>query len=159
MAKNPQIFLISIRQKSSDWVEIATKEYIKRLSGQVEEISIRPPSRNIGKNLEELLILEADLIYEVIKKHKFEKIVLFDEKGSQYSSQSFAIKIQQFIESGKCALILGGADGFYPQFKAQAHELVSLSKMTFPHEVARVVVLEQIYRAITIINHHPYHRN
>ncbi len=82
--------------------------------------------------------------------------VVFDPLGRQLDSDGFARLIEG---SGRdIDVYIGGADGFTEQFRQQADHLVSLSKMTFPHELARVIVAEQIYRAFTIISGHPYPR-
>ena len=98
---------------------------------------------------------------ELIRKHVSDRdaLILFDEKGKQMDSRAFA----QFIDKhsvthgGTLVFCLGGAYGFSDSLRKRANGMVSLSPMTFPHQLARVVALEQLYRACTINNHHPYH--
>ena len=85
-------------------------------------------------------------------------LILFDEKGKQMDSKTFAQFIsKQTLESRTLVFCLGGAYGFSESLRKRAKGLVSLSPMTFPHKLARVIAIEQLYRACTIINHHPYH--
>ncbi|MED5362558.1 MAG: 23S rRNA (pseudouridine(1915)-N(3))-methyltransferase RlmH, partial [Bacteroidota bacterium] len=83
----------------------------------------------------------------------------FDEKGKQMDSKTFSqfISKQTMLKSGTLVFCLGGAYGFSESLRKRAKRMVSLSPMTFPHQLARVIALEQLYRAYTIINHHPYH--
>ena len=98
---------------------------------------------------------------ELILKHvgNRDALILFDEKGKQMDSKAFA----QFIDKhsmthvGTLVFCLGGAYGFSDSLRKRANGMVSLSPMTFPHQLARMIALEQLYRACTINNHHPYH--
>lgn len=88
-------------------------------------------------------------------------IILLDENGERFSSRGFASYLDQLrIRSPKrLVFILGGAYGFSEQIKSQAHGLLSLSEMTFNHQLARIVFLEQLYRGMTILQGHPYHHD
>ena len=91
----------------------------------------------------------------IVPAPKAYKVVL-DPGGQAITSQELADLIK--AKSGEIHFSIGGADGFTDSFRAQADQLLSLSKMTLPHELARVVLTEQIYRAFTILHHHPYPR-
>ena len=86
-------------------------------------------------------------------------LILFDEKGKQMDSKAFAqfIDNHRMTHGGALVFCLGGAYGFSDSLRKRANGMVSLSPMTFPHQLARVVALEQLYRACTINNYHPYH--
>ncbi len=86
-------------------------------------------------------------------------LILLDSKGKEMSSEEFAsfIESQQSADVQQLIFAVGPADGFSQETRNLAHKLLSLGKMTLPHELARVVLLEQIYRAFTIIRKHPYH--
>ena len=88
------------------------------------------------------------------------KIIALDEKGKEFSSVDFAEKLKNFANLGdsNLAFIIGGADGLSEELKRKADLILSFSKMTFPHMMIRAFLTEQIYRAYTIINNHPYHR-
>ena len=98
---------------------------------------------------------------ELILKHvrSRDALILLDEKGKLMDSKAFAqfIDKQNMTHGGTLVFCLGGAYGFGDSLHKRANGMVSLSPMTFPHQLARVVALEQIYRACTINNHHPYH--
>lgn len=87
------------------------------------------------------------------------RLVLLDSGGKQLSSEELAEFIRQHQESNPLPLVfaIGGADGFSDETRKSADSIVSLGKMTLPHELARVVLLEQLYRAFTILKKHPYH--
>ena len=86
-------------------------------------------------------------------------VILVDEKGKHYDSISFSKKIKNKIQKSpkRIVFIVGDAYGFPTELHKRCDETISLSKLTFPHEIARLIVVEQLYRAIMIIKNHPYH--
>ena len=102
---------------------------------------------------------EAALLQEAIPKGAV--IIALDERGKNLSSREFATQIQQFQDSGErdIALIIGGADGLAASIKQQARLMISYGKATWPHMLVRGMVAEQLYRAQTILDGHPYHRD
>lgn len=95
------------------------------------------------------------------KKHKSDAAtILLDETGVRLKSVDFSQKLFAFRDQGynKLQFFIGGPDGFDPDFKREADLLISLSSMTLPHGLARLILLEQLYRAVTIYTGHPYHR-
>ena len=86
-------------------------------------------------------------------------LVLLDDEGNDFSSPSFAEKLQQWMKSGKKRLVfvVGGAYGFSKQVYNRGNEKLSLSKMTFSHQMVRLFFVEQLYRGYTILNNEPYH--
>ena len=89
------------------------------------------------------------------------RLVLFDERGKSRSSRQFSREIAAFRDQGDAhlAFVIGGPDGLSPEFRKQAATIVSFGQLTLPHQLARVMVAEQIYRAMTILSGHPYHRD
>jgi 23S rRNA (pseudouridine1915-N3)-methyltransferase len=86
--------------------------------------------------------------------------VILDERGDQMTSGEFARMLKNWLGAGRdVALIVGGADGLTGRFKQSADMLLALSRMTLPHGLARVMLAEQLYRAISIMQNHPYHRD
>ncbi|HWJ87872.1 MAG TPA: 23S rRNA (pseudouridine(1915)-N(3))-methyltransferase RlmH [Pelagibacterium sp.] len=87
-------------------------------------------------------------------------LIALDERGKSVSSLDFANRIGQWRDMGRTALVLvlGGADGLSPQLRTAADLVLSFSAMTWPHQLARILVAEQLYRATTILSGHPYHR-
>ena len=126
-----------------------TEEYLKRISRytQVEGVSLRD---------------EADLLAKFGKDSKTgtkSTLVLMDSRGKEFTSEQFAKFLGDYQERSPLPLVfaIGGADGFSAETRAAAKHIVSLGKMTVAHELARVVLLEQVYRAFTILKGHPYH--
>ncbi|OJF91242.1 23S rRNA (pseudouridine(1915)-N(3))-methyltransferase RlmH [Pararhizobium antarcticum] len=87
-------------------------------------------------------------------------LILLDERGKAMDSEGFAALIGTFRDNGKrdLTLVIGGADGLDPQFRGKADAVICLGKMTWPHQLVRILIAEQLYRAVTILSGHPYHR-
>jgi 23S rRNA (pseudouridine1915-N3)-methyltransferase len=126
-----------------------TEEYLKRISryAQVEAVVVRD---------------EADVIAKFggsAKGSAKSTLVLMDSRGREYSSEQFAKFLGDYQDRNPLPLVfaIGGADGFSAETRATAQSVISLGKMTLAHELARVVLLEQVYRAFTILKGHPYH--
>jgi 23S rRNA (pseudouridine1915-N3)-methyltransferase len=124
-------------------------EYLKRISRyvEVEGVGLRD---------------EADLRAKFGKDSRSGtkcSLVVMDSGGKEFTSEQFAKFLGDYRDRNPLALVfaIGGADGFAPETKSAASRLISLGKITMPHDLARVVLLEQIYRAFTILNRHPYH--
>ena len=132
--------------------------YVKRIQHFMpfEFIELKEIKHN-KHNLENALLTEEKSIVKHVSSR--DGLILFDEKGKQMDSKAFAqfISKQTMLQSGTLVFCLGGAYGFSESLRKRAKGMVSLSPMTFPHQLARVIALEQLYRAYTIINHHPYH--
>jgi 23S rRNA (pseudouridine1915-N3)-methyltransferase len=87
------------------------------------------------------------------------RIVVLDERGSALSTMNLAQRLNDWQNSGgDVALVIGGPDGLEPAFRARAHERIRLSDLTLPHAMARVLLIEQLYRAWSVNANHPYHR-
>ena len=150
--------IISVGHKMPDWVEQACAEYMKRLprEASVEIIEIKPDKRAAGKNSSTVQEAEAKRILEACGK---DYVIALDERGAEVNTLQLAERMTQWFSNGRdVSLLIGGADGLHPDLKKNADWLWSLSKLTLPHGMVRVVLTEQLYRAWTVINHHPYHR-
>jgi 23S rRNA (pseudouridine1915-N3)-methyltransferase len=125
--------------------EDRTNEYLKRISRftQVEGISLRDESA----------------LLKLVNTHPKHTLIVLDSRGKQLSSEEFAQFLGDYQDRNPTPLLfaVGGENGFSDEARRAAAWVFSLSKMTLPHELARVVLLEQIYRAFTILNGHPYH--
>jgi 23S rRNA (pseudouridine1915-N3)-methyltransferase len=130
-------------------------EYQKRLNWKIELKELELKGNIQG---EALKIKEGELL--ISKVASGSKIIALDEKGKIFSSEEFATVIKNYGNQGNSDLtfIIGGADGLSAQLKQKADLILSFSKMTFPHLMIRSFLIEQIYRANTIISGHPYHR-
>ncbi len=128
-----------------------TQEYLKRIS---RHVSVE------GKSLRDEAALLALCGRDARGKASAKAaLALMDSGGGEYSSEQFAKFLRDYQDRNPLPLVfaVGGADGFSEATKSAAQHTISLGKMTLPHELARVVLLEQIYRAFTILKGHPYH--
>lgn len=150
--------IISVGHKMPDWVETACQEYLKRMprEASVEIVEIKPDKRAAGKNSEVVQEAEAKRILEAVDR---DLLVVLDERGQEVTTLQLAERFSGWMSGGRdIALVVGGADGLHASLKQQASWLWSLSRLTLPHGMVRVLLTEQLYRAWSVINHHPYHR-
>lgn len=141
-----------------DWVELACAEYIKRMPRElfIEMIEIKPEKRAAGNNTENIQSLEAKRILEAVGK---DYLIALDERGVEVTTLTLAERMKNWLGNGRdVALVIGGADGLHQSVKQRADWLWGLSKLTLPHGMVRVLLTEQLYRAHTVIQNHPYHR-
>ena len=132
-------------------IEALTNEYLKRISryAEVEGVTLKDEAA--------VLSPAAGAAQKSRSKDRY-KLVLLDSRGKQLSSEELAAFLErEQIASFPLLFAIGGSDGFSEEARRLAGFTLSLGKMTLPHELARVVLLEQIYRAFTILKHHPYH--
>jgi 23S rRNA (pseudouridine1915-N3)-methyltransferase len=144
-----KIKIVWIGRSKEPAITSLTDEYLKRISryAQIEGISLR----------DEAALLEMS--GRTAKTAAKSTLVLLDSRGKEFSSEQFAKFIGDYQDRSPLPLIfaVGGADGFSDAARTQAQHILSLGKMTLAHELARVVLLEQVYRAFTILKGHPYH--
>lgn len=145
-----KIKIISITKKEDSFIREGLQVYLKRLKhySPVEEIIIKTPKE---KEKEPELLLQ--------KFSKEDYVILLDEKGKQFSSVDFSKWISGKRDEGKKSLcfVIGGAYGFSDEIYERADEKISLSKLTLPHQLAKLLFTEQLYRAFTILNGEKYH--
>lgn len=141
------------------WVDDAFAEYQKRLPRETRLtlIEVKPEKREGGKTAAQAMAAEAQRIEAALPKRCV--TVVLDERGKQVTSPQLAQKLQDWLGGGSdVALVIGGADGLAPEIKARADWTWALSPLTLPHGLVRVLVAEQLYRAWSILQGHPYHR-
>ena len=149
--------IINIANKMPSWVEVSCHEYLKRINHGKYSCKIIELKADKTLTTTENMLIEAKKIKSHIPSGSF--VVALDEKGQQLNSIAFAKKLEQIsLHNGHITFIIGGADGIHPDLKQTANLIVQLSALTFPHALVRVIILEQLYRAITILENHPYHR-
>lgn len=140
------------------WVESACAEYIKRMPRElsVQLVEIKPDKRAAGKNSEVVQEAEAKRILEVAGKGY---LIALDERGQEVTTLQLAERMIAWLSYGRdVSIVIGGADGLHSSIKQKADWLWSLSKLTLPHGMVRVLLSEQLYRAHSVIQNHPYHR-
>jgi len=154
-----KIKLIAIGNKMPAWVNEAFKIYVQRLPAdyQLELIEVAAFKRNKNTNTHVAMQKESESLLKAVKPGNY--IVALDRKGQEMSSKKLAGKLKKFHDESKTiVLLIGGPAGLTQEILGKAHEVWSLSKLTIPHALARVFIAEQLYRAYSIITHHPYHR-
>ncbi len=154
-----KIFILAVGNKMPDWVVAGFTEYAKRMPYElpVKLIDIKPEKRGTGKNTEQILSIEGGRISAALPSGC--RTIVLDERGQQWSTVKFTNVLTEWMEEGRdIAFIIGGADGLHHNFKKNANEVLALSTMTLPHALVRVMLIEQLYRAASIIKRHPYHR-
>lgn len=154
-----KVELICIGKTSKSFLEEGENEYLKRLKRYLKFQKIELPDIKMAKNASETSIKqkEAELFFQKIDASDF--VVLLDEKGKIFSSVKFANYLQQLFNRGghKIVFLIGGPYGFHETIYDRANAKLSLSSMTFSHQMIRMLFLEQFYRAMTILKGEPYH--
>ena len=153
-----RVRLLTVSQRQPSWVISACAEYEKRMprAWQFEVLEIKPEARTSGVTRQKVQAAESIRIKNAVPKGAL--VVALDERGESWTTERFAEKIEGWQQIGRdLAFVIGGADGLDPQFRQQADQCLSLSKMVMPHGLVRVVMVEQLYRAATVIDGHPYH--
>ena len=153
-----RINLITIGKKMPNWINLGIEHYQKQLPSyynfkitSLDSQSRKSSSAENSKNLESKLLLEA--------ASESTLLIAFDELGKQQTSKKISKSIESWqLEGESVALIIGGADGLSSEIKQKCHQLWGLSNLTMTHSMARLIVVEQIYRGYSLLNNHPYHR-
>ncbi|OGT34945.1 MAG: 23S rRNA (pseudouridine(1915)-N(3))-methyltransferase RlmH [Gammaproteobacteria bacterium RIFCSPHIGHO2_12_FULL_37_14] len=154
-----KIRLLTITHKVPTWVEEGYKEYANRLPATcaLELIEIPAEKRNLQPDLTKLVKREGEKLLAAIKPHHI--IVALDIKGKLWSTEQLTHQLANWHQQGdNIDLLVGGPDGLSPACLQRANMRWSLSPLTFPHAFVRLIVAEQIYRAWSILQQHPYHR-
>ena len=154
-----QIRVISIAQKMPAWVDLACDEYRRRLPRemQLQLVNLPPAKRKAKESATALRQRESRLILEKLDTGSFN--IALDERGDAWSSGDWSRQLERWrLEFPSVNLIIGGPDGLAESCLRVCRKRVSLGRMTMPHALVRVVLFEQLYRAWTILQGHPYHR-
>ena len=153
------IKLIVVSKTDVPYVQAGIDEYVGRLKHYCDfELVTVPALKNAGRMpADEVKQREGDQILKQLEG--VDRTVLLDEHGKEFTSVGFADMLQKQMNAGvrRLAFVVGGAFGFSPAVYAAAHDKMSLSQMTFNHQMVRLFFLEQLYRAHTILRHEHYH--
>lgn len=153
-----KLAIVAVGHRMPAWVNEGFADYARRMSreARIELAEIKPSARAGGKTTEQVHEAERGRI-EAALPAGCERVVL-DERGQNWSTLELAEAMKGWMRGGRdVAFIIGGADGLHPEVKRHGR-LWSLSRLTLPHGLVRVVLAEQLYRAVTVIQNHPYHR-
>ncbi|WOO88101.1 23S rRNA (pseudouridine(1915)-N(3))-methyltransferase RlmH [Mollicutes bacterium LVI A0039] len=153
-----QIDLIVVGKLKEKSMQQMCNEYIKRLGSycKLNVIELKDESNNLDENI--VIEREAAAINKVLDEKSY--LIILDIDGKQLSSEQFSQKLDEITtyENSKLTFIIGGSLGISSEIKAKANLRLSFSKMTFPHQLFRVMLLEQIYRQFRIARNEPYHK-
>ena len=153
-----KLLVVAVGQRVPDWAQTAWDDYAKRFPPElrVELKAVKTEPRG-SKTLETLYAAERERIVAAIPKGS--RIVVLDERGTSLTTLALAERLKTWqLDADDVALVIGGPDGLEPAFRQAAHERVRLSDLTLPHAMARVLLIEQLYRAWSVNAGHPYHR-
>jgi 23S rRNA (pseudouridine1915-N3)-methyltransferase len=153
-----KLVIVAVGQRVPDWAQTAWDDYAKRFPPElkVELKTVKTEPRG-SKTLDTLLAAERERIEAAVPKNA--RIVALDERGTTLATKALAQRLTDWQLGGDdVALIIGGPDGLQPAFRQAAHERIRLSDLTLPHAMARVLLIEQLYRAWSVNAGHPYHR-
>jgi 23S rRNA (pseudouridine1915-N3)-methyltransferase len=154
-----RVRVIAVGTRMPGWVAAGCDEYLKRLRSalRVDLVELPPGPRAAGAPVERAMEDEARRLLGSLAKDDY--VVALDERGKAYTSVELSQWLGERMREGRdLALLIGGPDGFAPQVRARADLSWSLSKLTLPHALVRVVLAEQLYRAHSVLAGHPYHR-
>lgn len=154
-----QIHLIAVGQRLDDWVNQGFAEYARRLPSEcrINLVEIVPNKRTKNSDISRIIEEEGERILAAVPARSH--IIALDANGKQWATRQLAEQLDYWLGDGRdVSLLVGGPDGLSDKCKAVAETHWSLSKLTLPHPLVRVLVAEQIYRAWSILKGHPYHR-
>lgn len=155
-----QIHLLAIGKRMPDWVESGYQEYARRLKTTMplHLHEIATPRKSQSQDSKTIIREEGKKLLAAIPESAW--VVTLDEHGKQWDSKTLANQLNKWAgHSNEVALMIGGADGLDQACLDRADQTWSLSALTLPHALVRVVVAEQLYRAWSLNNNHPYHRS
>lgn len=155
-----KLHVIAVGHKMPGWIAAGVDDYTRRMPPDwpLTLTEIKPGHRTAGEDGARARQLEAEKIQAALPANA--ALVVLDERGTQATTRELAAWLQAWMnESIVPAFIIGGADGLDDSLKARAHKTLGLSRLTLPHALARVVLVEQLYRALCILKGHPYHRD
>jgi 23S rRNA (pseudouridine1915-N3)-methyltransferase len=153
-----KVRLLTVNKTDKGWVKEGADEFVSRLKKYLQfEMRDLEVSRTAAKSKQKSLEEESLKILGQLKPGDF--LVLLDEKGKQFTSVGFSVWLnKKFVGiNGDLVFVVGGPFGFGESVRARADEIISLSEMTFTHQMVRVFFIEQLYRAMTILKNEPYH--
>ncbi|QNM96946.1 23S rRNA (pseudouridine(1915)-N(3))-methyltransferase RlmH [Chitinimonas koreensis] len=153
-----KLHIIAVGHKMPDWVEAGFREYVKRMPREATiELTELKPGQRAGSSVERAMETERDRILAALPAGC--RKVILDERGAAWTTMKLAERLRGWQQDGRdVAFVIGGADGLHADVKKQADDLLQLSALTLPHGMVRVLLAEQLYRAVAINQGHPYHR-
>ena len=153
-----KIRIVALGHRTPAWVSDGFDDYARRLPREfaLELAEIKPEPRDRGKTVEQVLAAEAQRIASATKGWH---VVALDERGERWTTARLADRLRAWRDEAlDVAFVIGSADGLAASIKCGARAVVSLSALTLPHSLVRILLAEQLYRAASLLRGHPYHR-
>jgi 23S rRNA (pseudouridine1915-N3)-methyltransferase len=150
--------ILAVGHKLPEWVAKGCAEYVKRMPRELpmSMVEIKPEPRG-SKTREQLLAAESGRLQAALQGYA--RTVILDERGADLTTLQLAQRLEGWMrEGGDTAFVIGGADGIDEALKRRADDMIRLSSLTLPHAMARLILCEQLYRAVSVVRNHPYHR-
>jgi 23S rRNA (pseudouridine1915-N3)-methyltransferase len=153
-----KLAIVAVGHRQPGWIDDGCNEYLKRMPRELlTTVSEVKPEGRGSKTREQLLAAEKARIRDAMPASC--RLVVLDEKGDDLTTLQLAKRLETWMLDGRdVALLIGGADGLDEEFKRQADDKLRLSSLTLPHGMARLLLCEQLYRAVSVLKNHPYHR-
>lgn len=154
-----RLVLCAVGQKMPTWADEAYEDFAKRFPPEMRLVlkAVKAEPRTTGKSTEQLMAAEAQRLEAACPKGA--RRVFLDERGERVTSRQLAQRLETWRGDGRdVAIFIGGPDGLDPALKATADEMLRLSDLTLPHAFVRVLLAEGLYRAWSVMEGHPYHR-
>ena len=156
-----KLLVLAVGQRQPAWAATAWAEFAKRMPPdmrlELKELKAEP--RSSGKTAAQCMAAEAQRFETALMAAKGARRVMLDERGTRHTTATLATRLRAWRDDGRdCALLIGGPDGLDPALQASADETLRLSDLTLPHAFARVLLAEALYRAFSVLEGHPYHR-
>jgi 23S rRNA (pseudouridine1915-N3)-methyltransferase len=154
-----RVTILSVGHKMPAWIQEGFHEYARRMPPEirVELTELRPEERGAGRSVEKTRAVEGERMLGALPGDA--TLVALDERGKAFSTQALSVMLSEWMRDGSHPVFaIGGADGLDAAVKERADKVFSLSALTLPHGMVRVVLAEQLYRAWSILARHPYHR-
>ncbi|HLY52193.1 MAG TPA: 23S rRNA (pseudouridine(1915)-N(3))-methyltransferase RlmH [Steroidobacteraceae bacterium] len=155
-----QVRLIAVGSRAPGWVRAACEDYLRRLGSRFEvsvtEIGLGP--RSGGRSIARAVAREGERVLAALRREDY--LVALDERGTEFSTRELAAWLKTRTEEGTdLAFVIGGPDGLAPEVLSRSRLRWSLTRLTLPHALVRVLLAEQLYRAASLLAGHPYHRD
>jgi 23S rRNA (pseudouridine1915-N3)-methyltransferase len=154
-----KLLIVAVGSRMPAWVDAAVAEYAKRIGRSVplELVEIKPQARSGGTSAARAVAQEADRIRAALPRQA--QVIALDEHGTEITTRALSQRLEGWMAEGSdVAFVIGGADGLDRELKSSAHHTLRLSSLTLPHALVRVLLAEQLYRAMSLLKNHPYHR-
>ena len=154
-----RVTILSVGHKMPAWIHEGFHEYVRRMPPEirVELVELKPEERGAGRDAARAKDIEGERIVDALPKDA--TLLALDERGKSITTQGLSVMLSGWMRDGTHpAFAIGGADGHSDALRTRAEKLVSLSALTLPHALVRVLLAEQLYRAWSILARHPYHR-